>query len=55
LSFPLHTRRAARRHKVCEDADNDRPKANFEMTLPKAFFEGNPKSVTAHWIDFNRQ
>ena len=26
----------------------------FEMTLPQAFFEGNPKSVTLNWIDFYR-
>lgn len=26
----------------------------FEMALPKAFFEGNPKSITLHWIDFYR-
>jgi hypothetical protein len=26
----------------------------FEMALPRAFFEGNPKSVTLHWIDFSR-
>jgi len=26
----------------------------FEMTLPIAFFEGNPKSVTLNWIDFYR-
>ncbi len=26
----------------------------FEMTLPKAFFEGNPKSITLNWIDFYR-
>jgi hypothetical protein len=26
----------------------------FEMTLPKAFFEGNPKSITVNWIDFYR-
>jgi hypothetical protein len=26
----------------------------FEMALPKAFFEGNPKSITANWIDFYR-
>jgi hypothetical protein len=26
----------------------------FEMALPKAFFEGNPKSVTLTWIDFYR-
>jgi len=24
----------------------------FEMALPKAFFEGNPKSITVDWIDF---
>ena len=24
----------------------------FEMTLPPAFFEGNPKSITLNWIDF---
>jgi hypothetical protein len=27
----------------------------FEMTLPKALFEGNPKSITLNWIDFYRQ
>jgi hypothetical protein len=27
----------------------------FEMALPKAFFEGNPKSITLDWIDFYRQ
>ena len=26
----------------------------FEMTLPKAFFEGNQKSITVNWIDFYR-
>ena len=26
----------------------------FEMRLPKAFFEGNPKSITLNWIDFYR-
>lgn len=26
----------------------------FEMTLPKAFFDGNPKSITLNWIDFYR-
>jgi hypothetical protein len=26
----------------------------FELTLPKAFFEGNPKSITVEWIDFYR-
>jgi hypothetical protein len=26
----------------------------FEMTLPKALFEGNPKSLTLDWIDFFR-
>lgn len=26
----------------------------FEMALPKAFFEGNPKSITVNWIDFYR-
>ncbi len=26
----------------------------FEMTLPRAFFEGNPKSITVNWIDFHR-
>jgi hypothetical protein len=26
----------------------------FEATLPKAFFEGNPKSITLSWIDFYR-
>jgi hypothetical protein len=26
----------------------------FEMTLPRALFEGNPKSITLNWIDFYR-
>jgi hypothetical protein len=26
----------------------------FEMVLPKAFFEGNPKAITLNWIDFYR-
>jgi len=26
----------------------------FEMPLPKAMFEGNPKSITVDWIDFYR-
>jgi hypothetical protein len=26
----------------------------FEMTLPQAFFEGSPKSITLNWIDFYR-
>jgi hypothetical protein len=26
----------------------------FEVVLPKAFFEGNPKSITVKWIDFYR-
>jgi len=26
----------------------------FEMPLPKAFFEGNPKAITVNWIDFYR-
>jgi hypothetical protein len=26
----------------------------FEVTLPKAFFEGNPKAITLNWIDFYR-
>jgi hypothetical protein len=26
----------------------------FEVALPKAFFEGNPKSITVNWIDFYR-
>jgi hypothetical protein len=26
----------------------------FEVALPKAFFEGNPKSITLKWIDFHR-
>ena len=28
---------------------------SFEMTLPRALFEGNPKSITLNWIDFYRQ
>jgi hypothetical protein len=27
----------------------------FEITLPKAFFEPNPTSITLNWIDFYRQ
>jgi hypothetical protein len=27
----------------------------FEMALPRAFFEGNPKSITLNWINFYRQ
>src|SRR4051812_13096071 len=26
----------------------------YEVTLPRAFFEGNPKSITLIWIDFYR-
>lgn len=26
----------------------------FEVTLPRAFFESNPKSITVNWIDFYR-
>lgn len=26
----------------------------FEMQLPKAFLEDNPKSITVHWVDFYR-
>jgi hypothetical protein len=26
----------------------------FEVALPRAFFEGNPKSITLNWIDFYR-
>jgi hypothetical protein len=26
----------------------------FEFTLPRAFFEGNPKAITVQWIDFYR-
>jgi hypothetical protein len=26
----------------------------FEVTMPRAFFEGNPKSITLNWIDFYR-
>jgi hypothetical protein len=26
----------------------------FEISLPQAFFEGNPKTITAQWIDFYR-
>jgi hypothetical protein len=26
----------------------------FEMQLPKAFFDGNPKAITMNWIDFYR-
>jgi hypothetical protein len=27
---------------------------HFDVALPKAFFEGNPKSITVNWIDFYR-
>jgi len=27
---------------------------HFEMRLPKALFEGNPKSIAINWIDFYR-
>jgi hypothetical protein len=27
----------------------------FEMTLPRGFFEGDPKSITLNWIDFCRR
>ena len=27
----------------------------FETTLPRAFYEGNPRSITLSWIDFYRQ
>jgi hypothetical protein len=27
----------------------------FEMALPRAFFESNPKAFTLNWIDFYRQ
>lgn len=27
---------------------------HFEITLPNAFFDGNPKSITLNWIDFYR-
>jgi hypothetical protein len=26
----------------------------FDVALPKAFFEGNPRSITLNWIDFYR-
>jgi hypothetical protein len=26
----------------------------FKMTLPRAFFQGNPQSITLRWIDFYR-
>ena len=26
----------------------------FEVALPKAFFDGNPQSITLNWIDFYR-
>ena len=26
----------------------------FEMKLPKAFFESNPRSINVRWIDFYR-
>ena len=30
------------------------PEGYFEMQLPKALFEDNPKSITLNWIDFYR-
>jgi hypothetical protein len=27
---------------------------HFEVSLPKAFFDGNPKAITLNWIDFYR-
>jgi hypothetical protein len=27
---------------------------HFEVTLPRAFFEGNLNSITLNWIDFYR-
>jgi len=27
----------------------------FEMALPRAFFQGNPKTITLYWIDFYRK
>jgi hypothetical protein len=27
----------------------------FEVTLPRVFFEGSPRSITLNWIDFYRQ
>jgi hypothetical protein len=29
-------------------------RGHFEIVLPKALFEGNPKSITVSWIDFYR-
>ena len=29
-------------------------RGSFEMQLPKALFEGNPKTITVNWIDFYR-
>jgi hypothetical protein len=26
----------------------------FEMRLPRAFFDGNPKAITVNWVDFYR-
>lgn len=26
----------------------------FELTLPRAFLQGDPKSIAIHWIDFHR-
>jgi hypothetical protein len=28
---------------------------SFEVVLPQAFFEGNPKSITLNWFDFHRE
>lgn len=41
--------------------ENSKPTENlplkngyFELQMPKAFFEENPRSITLHWIDFYR-
>lgn len=48
----------------CADATDESPafritmkrqeNGYFEMTLPKAFFDGNPHTIQVNWIDFYR-
>ena len=37
-----------------QDKDIPLKDGYFEIALPKAFFEGNPKSITVKWTDFFR-
>jgi hypothetical protein len=46
---------------ICIRGDDGKPAKElplkdgyFELALPKAFFEGNPQSITLNWIDFYR-